>query len=108
MFVSGGENVQPEEIEDALRRLAGVEDAVVVPVPDEEFGTRPVAFVRAAGDLRSGELARGLGETLPRFKVPDAFHPWPDEDESIKPDRAALGERARRARREGRDRDLPG
>ena len=111
MFVSGGENVQPEEIEDALRRLAGVEDAVVVAVPDETFGARPVTFVRAAGGvLRPGELARGLGETLPRFKVPDAFHPWPDGDEGMKPDRAALGDLARRwaARSRRGGRDLPG
>ncbi|MGI8909164.1 MAG: o-succinylbenzoate--CoA ligase, partial [Rubrobacteraceae bacterium] len=46
LFISGGENVQPEEIEDALRRLDGVEDAVVAPVPDAEFGFRPVAFAR--------------------------------------------------------------
>ena len=38
LFISGGENVQPEEIEEALCRLNGVEEAVVVPVSDEEWG----------------------------------------------------------------------
>ena len=40
LFISGGENVQPEEIERALLELPGVEEAIVVPVPDEEFGSQ--------------------------------------------------------------------
>jgi o-succinylbenzoate---CoA ligase len=100
LFVSGGENVQPEEIEDALRRLEGVEDAVVVPVPDAEFGARPVAFVRTTGVAVDPEtLARALEPTLPRFKIPAAFHGWPEEPEGIKADRLSLRERARRLRR---------
>jgi O-succinylbenzoic acid--CoA ligase len=59
LFVSGGENVRPEEIEEALLRIPGVEEAVVVPVPDPEFGERPVAFVRLSGVVV--DLARALG-----------------------------------------------
>jgi o-succinylbenzoate---CoA ligase len=98
LFISGGENVQPEEIEEALCRLEGVDDAVVVPVPDEEFGARPVAFVRAAG-REPEELAQELEPLLPRFKIPISFHPWPEEARrGMKADRAALRERARRLR----------
>jgi o-succinylbenzoate---CoA ligase len=98
LFISGGENVQPEEVEEALRRLEGIVEAVVVPVPDEEFGTRPVAFVRAAG-RELEELARELEPLLPRFKIPITFHPWPEEARrGMKVDRAALLERARRMR----------
>src|SRR5215208_5937780 len=68
LFISGGENVQPEEIEEALCRLEGVDEAVVVPVPDEEFGARPVAFVRTDGGVR--DLSRELESVLPRFKIP--------------------------------------
>ena len=99
LFVSGGENVQPEEVEAALLRLGGVEEAVVVPVPDTEFGERPVAFVKTAGDAgpSTPDLAASLGETLPRFKVPDAFHPWPEDARGgMKPDRTYFRERARR------------
>jgi o-succinylbenzoate---CoA ligase len=97
-FISGGENVQPEEIEEALCRLEGVDEAVVVPVPDDEFGARPVAFVRAAG-RQPEELAEELEPVLPRFKIPTSFHPWPEETRSgLKTDRAALGELARRLR----------
>jgi O-succinylbenzoic acid--CoA ligase len=98
LFISGGENVQPEEIEEALCRLEGVDEAVVVPVPDEEFGARPVAFVRAAG-REPEELAQELEPRLPRFKIPISFHPWPEEARrGMKADRAALRERARRLR----------
>ena len=99
LFISGGENVQPEEIEEALCRLEGVDEAVVVPVPDEEFGARPVAFVRAAG-RKPEELAQELEPLLPRFKIPISFYPWPEEaPRDMKADRAALGERARRLHR---------
>ncbi|MBD3258185.1 o-succinylbenzoate--CoA ligase, partial [candidate division GN15 bacterium] len=45
LFVSGGENVYPEEIERALIDIEGVRQAVVVAVDDAEFGQRPVAFI---------------------------------------------------------------
>lgn len=45
MFVSGGENLYPGDIEKALERHPGVQQASVVPVPDEIKGFKPVAFV---------------------------------------------------------------
>ena len=100
LFISGGENVQPEEIEEALSRLEGIEEAVVVPVPDEEFGARPFAFVRTNG-VAMEYLAQTLEQVLPRFKIPVAFQGWPDDAGTMKVDRTAFGERARRLRREG-------
>ncbi|CAA9420949.1 MAG: O-succinylbenzoic acid--CoA ligase [uncultured Rubrobacteraceae bacterium] len=92
LFISGGENVQPEEIEAALCRIEGVHEAVVVPVPDAEFGARPVAFVRK--DEEVGDLAGELEKVLPRFKVPTVFHDWEGVG-GMKPDRGALERRAR-------------
>ncbi len=93
LFISGGENIQPEEVEEALRRMPGVEDAVVVPVADEEFGFRPVAFVR--GGISPEELRAFLGGSLPRFAVPSVFHPWPgDAPGGMKVDRGFFRERA--------------
>lgn len=96
-FVSGGENVQPEEIEAALCRIHGIEQAVVVPVPDREFGERPIAFVRAPGRCPAQELAKALEPILPRFKIPVAFHDWPEPGgpEGMKVDRAAFRRLAR-------------
>ena len=89
LFISGGENVQPEEIEEALYSLAGLEEAVVVPVPDTEFGERPIAFVRTSNrEVDPQSLKRELGTLLPRFKIPDSYHPWPEEaPTAMKPDR---------------------
>jgi O-succinylbenzoic acid--CoA ligase len=105
LFVSGGENIQPEEIEEALSILEGVEETVVVPVPDPEFGARPVAFVRTADDtVEPGALVRPLEEVLPGFKIPVAFHAWPDEagPGGMKVDRAFFREHARWLHHEGR------
>jgi O-succinylbenzoic acid--CoA ligase len=100
-FFSGGENIQPEEIEEALGVLPGVEAAVVVPVDDAEFGQRPVAFVRMV-DGSTADLASELENVLPGFKVPVSFHPWPWESVGMKVNRAYFRELARRLRPEGR------
>ncbi|KAF1042834.1 MAG: Long-chain-fatty-acid--CoA ligase [Herbaspirillum frisingense] len=45
MFVSGGENLYPGDIEKALERHPAIQQASVVPVPDDIKGAKPVAFV---------------------------------------------------------------
>ena len=74
-FISGGENVHPERIEAALRSQPGVERAVVVPVPDEEFGMRPVAFLETARPRADIETA--LREQVPGYMVPARFYELP-------------------------------
>ena len=98
-FISGGENVQPEEVEAALCRIEGIEQAVVVPISDEEFGERPVAFVRARDYRPPEDLKEALEAVLPRFKIPVAFRDWPEPQvpEGIKVNRAAFRELARRS-----------
>ncbi len=91
MFISGGENIQPAEIERALCRLEKVATALVLPVDDEEFGQRPLAFVRLDNNAlpESEALRKALREVLPGYKIPLAILPWPEEREtgSIKVDR---------------------
>jgi O-succinylbenzoic acid--CoA ligase len=84
MFISGGENIMPEEIESILCRVPGIEQVVVVPVPDETYGFRPAAFLKikdGTGITKEG-LIKYLAERLPRFKIPDVFYFWPQELES--------------------------
>lgn len=79
MFISGGENIQPEEIEIILCEHPAVAQAVVVPVSDEEFGSRPVAFVQTgSGNRSSQELTKFLEQRLARYKLPIAFLNWPE------------------------------
>jgi O-succinylbenzoic acid--CoA ligase len=98
MFVSGGENIQPEEIESVLERVDGVQRAVVVPVPDPEYGRRPVAFVRHSAEVSAEDLRATLRDTLPGFKIPEAFHSLTDADteNGLKVDHARLKKRARK------------
>jgi len=91
MFISGGENIHPEEIEQAIVQLESVEQVVVVPVEDARFGKRPVAFVKTKkslefDDARAKEV---LQDRLESFKIPDDFLPWPRQFGSfLKPARS--------------------
>ncbi len=75
LIVSGGENVYPAEIENALHEHAGVLEAGVVARPDARFGARPVAFVvpRPGAALDEAALRAHCAARLARFKLPDAF-----------------------------------
>ena len=76
MFISGGENIHPEEIEAILCQLPDIIQAVVVAMPDEEFGHRPVAFLDTQGEtIDPSALTRTLENALPRYKIPIAYYP---------------------------------
>lgn len=72
IFISGGENVAPAEVEQALARHAAVAEAAVVGVPDPVWGERGVAFVvRVEGAVLSDdELLAHTRAELAGFKVP--------------------------------------
>jgi O-succinylbenzoic acid--CoA ligase len=78
MFISGGENIHPEEIEKALLSIKGIQQAIVVPKEDREFGQRPIAYIKFAGEpLEEEHMVRCLRAILPGFMIPAAFFPWP-------------------------------
>jgi O-succinylbenzoic acid--CoA ligase len=71
-IVTGGENVQPLEVEEALRAHPAVRDAAVVGVPDDTYGK--VLEARVVGDgVAADELAAFVRERLAGFKVPRRF-----------------------------------
>lgn len=76
IYISGGENVAPAEVEATLRMHPAVEDVVVVGVPDERWGERGVALVvRRSGVVTDvAELTEHSRERLAAFKVPSAIH----------------------------------
>ena len=96
MFISGGENVHPETVERAFLELPEVVQALVVPVEDEEFGARPIAFVEVpASAWAPNQWVHALRQTLAGFQVPDLFLPWPqDLTPGLKPRRPELVARA--------------
>lgn len=56
MLVSGGENVHPVQVEEALNEHPGIADSLVVGVPDERWGRRVVAYiVRAEPSLTAAD-----------------------------------------------------
>ncbi len=68
-----GYRVELGEIESALYRIPHVQDAVVVPVPDETIGNRLVAFLVLAGDntTSSDKVMDQLGKFLPKYMLPE-------------------------------------
>ncbi|MCG5516290.1 MULTISPECIES: o-succinylbenzoate--CoA ligase [unclassified Ectothiorhodospira] len=92
-FISGGENIQPETVEQALHQHTDVVRAVVVPCADHEFGQRPVAFVAVRAPLETEVLRAWLRERLPPFMVPVAFQALPAQAD-LKVKRQELAQRA--------------
>lgn len=72
MFISGGENVYPAEIEAALYQHPAVFQCAVVGAPDRQWGEVGKAFVVLKPDQAASveELLTHLGERLARYKIP--------------------------------------
>jgi len=70
MYISGGENVYPAEVESVLHEHPAVADAAVVGIPDERWGEVGVAFVVVGDDVSAEELIEFVRERLARFKAP--------------------------------------
>ena len=71
MYISGGFNVYPAEVEQALMRLEGVNDVAVVGVPDERMGEVGRAYVvRPDESLSEDDVVSFAKERLANFKVP--------------------------------------
>jgi fatty-acyl-CoA synthase len=75
MFISGGVNVYPAEIENQLLQHPDLRDAAVVGAADETWGEVGVAFVvlREGAELNAGGLSEYLAGRLARYKVPKRF-----------------------------------
>jgi fatty-acyl-CoA synthase len=71
MFISGGVNIYPAEIEAELVSHPSVSDAAVVAIPDDTWGEVGVAFV--VGTASEEELAAYLATRIAKYKVPRRF-----------------------------------
>ncbi len=98
-FISGGENIHCEEIEQALSKLSGINQAIVVPVEDREFGFRPVAIIDCVELPTKDWFCEKLVGRLEKFKLPIEYHRMPVLDQQgIKVSRADLARWLKEAR----------
>jgi len=72
MYICGGFNVYPAEVEQALARLDGIAESVVIGVADERLGEVGKAFVvlRPGAALTADDVIRHAKELLANYKVP--------------------------------------
>ncbi len=72
IYISGGENVYPAEIEALLDGFPGIADCAVVGVDDEQWGEVGCLFYVPDGDARidATDVARFLGDKLAKYKIP--------------------------------------
>jgi fatty-acyl-CoA synthase len=72
MFISGGVNVYPAEVEAELLQHPNVSDAAVIAIADETWGEVGIAFV-VARDVAAADLTDFLTTRLTRYKIPRKF-----------------------------------
>lgn len=74
MIVSGGENIYPAEIENAIMAHPDVGDVGVIGIPSERWGESPLALIVPAdgADPTAQSIIEFCGERLARFKLPTA------------------------------------
>ena len=77
LIISGGENISPAEVEEALLRLDAVQEAAVIGLPDEEWGQKVVALVvpNPEGVFNVEHILDKLHGELRSFKIPKRIIP---------------------------------
>ncbi|MEZ8099619.1 o-succinylbenzoate--CoA ligase [Vibrio bivalvicida] len=79
LFISGGENIHCEEIEEALNKLPFINQSVIVPIEDSEFGHRPIAVIATTDTIDKQKIAEYLKGSLTKLKWPIAYYKMPEE-----------------------------
>ena len=73
MYISGGENVYPAEVEQVIFQLDGIKDAAVIGVPSKKWGECGLAVVVSGEDAPTeAEIIDHAQENLAKFKVPQS------------------------------------
>ncbi|WP_020007438.1 o-succinylbenzoate--CoA ligase [Salinicoccus albus] len=76
LIISGGENIYPKEIEDAVKSLDGISQAVVIKKKDKNWGEVPVLLFEPeeGANVDSGKIKSHLENRLARYKLPKETH----------------------------------
>lgn len=72
LIITGGENVNPVEVEEAIQRLPLIKEAVVIGIPDEEWGQKVTAVITLLNGQTPDidEMKKMLSSELTDFKIP--------------------------------------
>src|ERR1700730_6556632 len=72
MYISGGENVYPAEVENVLHQLTAVAEAAVIGIPDAQWGEAGMAIVavKPGQSITEAEISAHCAANLARFKCP--------------------------------------
>ncbi len=72
MYISGGENVYPAEVENVLHQLNAIAEAAVIGVPDPQWGEigMAVVAVKPGQSITEAQIAAHCAANLARFKCP--------------------------------------
>lgn len=75
MYISGGENVYPAEVERVLRTIPGIAEAAVIGVPDDTWGETGHAFIvkKPEAEISVEQLNDFLKDRLAKFKWPRTY-----------------------------------
>lgn len=78
MYISGGSNVYPREIEELILTHPAVAEVAVLGVPDRRWGEAGVAVIvaRAGAQVDGGEILKHLDGKLARYKLPRQVFVW--------------------------------
>ena len=72
MYISGGENVYPAEVENVLYQLPQIAEAAIIGIPDEKWGEVGLAFIalKPNESLSDEDIINHCLKNLAKFKIP--------------------------------------
>ena len=76
LIITGGENVNPIEVEEILNSFSSIKESAVVGIPDKKWGQKITAFLvlnDPKKKLNKQEIENGLKSSLRKFKLPKEF-----------------------------------
>ncbi|WP_299571383.1 o-succinylbenzoate--CoA ligase [uncultured Shewanella sp.] len=85
MFICGGENIHPEEIEAALKSHPQIDNAIVFAQEDAKFSLLPAAIIQFTQPEQilspaiRDSLEQHVLNQIARFKRPRQYYPWPND-----------------------------
>ena len=73
VFISGGENINPYEIETTLSEHDDIESSIVIPIPHFKYGQTPFAFYKSKKEVPVHDLESYCLNKLHPYKIPSGF-----------------------------------